>query len=259
MRIAAIYDIHGNLPALEAVLADIYRETVDLIVVGGDVVAGPMPGETLALLQSIEIPTRFIHGNAESEVLRHQAGLEIGGLSPHAEGIARWVAERLTPDQLQFLKSWPTTTRHKIEGLGEVLFCHATPHNDIDVFTPQTSDETLMTILGNVPESIMICGHTHMQFDHTLHHLRIINAGSVGMPFGKTGADWLLLDTNVTFKHTDYDQEKAAERIRHTDYPQAEAFADNNVLQAPTEAQASEMLIQLAAKQAEKRKLNMSN
>jgi predicted phosphodiesterase len=70
MRLAALYDIHGNLPALEAVIEDIYREKVDCIVVGGDVVAGPMPRETLTLLQEGTIPTHFIHGNAESEVLQ---------------------------------------------------------------------------------------------------------------------------------------------------------------------------------------------
>ncbi|MFZ1398175.1 MAG: metallophosphoesterase, partial [Candidatus Promineifilaceae bacterium] len=91
MRIAAVYDIHGNLPALEAVLSEIVKESVDCIVVGGDVVAGPLPNESLQLLQSLDIPTQFIRGNAESELLRHLAGEPPGGLSERANEEARWV------------------------------------------------------------------------------------------------------------------------------------------------------------------------
>jgi len=68
-RMAAIYDIHGNLPALEAVLLEIVRAEVDKVVVGGDVVAGPMPRETLARLLNLDIPVQFIQGNADREIV----------------------------------------------------------------------------------------------------------------------------------------------------------------------------------------------
>lgn len=255
MRLAAIYDIYGNLPALEAVLADIASENVDLIVVGGDVVAGPMPSETLALLQdvSVNIPTQFIHGNAESEVNRFVAGKEIGGLTPQADDVTRWVASCLTPAQKEFIASWSTTLTIELHGLGEVLFCHATPANDIDVFTSLTPDARMLSLFNNVTASLVVCGHTHMQFARIVGDIRVVNGGSVGMPFGKTSADWLLIDREVVFNHTDYDRAKAAARIRQTDYPGAETFAANNVLTAPSEAQALQMLSRLEAMQAEKR------
>lgn len=251
MRIAAIYDIHGNLPALEAVLNEIHSEEVDQIVVGGDVIAGPMPVETLALLQGLSIPIDFIHGNAESEVLRYMAGEEIGALSARAEEIAPWIAEQLTAEHKAFLASWQMTLQLEREGGERVLFCHATPRSDIEVFTRLTPEEHLLDTFANLSASLVVCGHTHMQFERTIAGVRVVNAGSVGMPFGKTGAHWLLLGHTIEFRHTDYDKADAAQRIRQTDYPEAEDFAANNVLQAPSEVQALEFLSQLEANQRE--------
>ena len=74
-----------------------------------------------------------------------------------------------------------------------------------------------------------------MQFDRTIGKIRVVNAGSVGMPFGKPGAYWLLLGPDVQLRHTPYDLAQAAERIRDTEYPQAQDFAARNVLQPPAE------------------------
>ncbi len=76
-----------------------------------------------------------------------------------------------------------------------------------------------------------------MQFDRTVGNLRVVNAGSVGMPFGEPGADWLLLGPGVQLRHTRYDLAHAADRVRETEYPQAEDFAAHNILQPPSEAQ----------------------
>jgi len=249
MRIAAIYDIHGNLSALEAVLHEIRAEAVDCIVVGGDVVAGPLPSETLGLLQSINLPTHFIHGNAESDLLRHWAGQGPGGLSDRADAEAAWLAERLTADQIQFVAGWSTTLTLELEGGEKALFCHATPPSDTAVFTRLTPAEKLVPIFENLGVSLVVCGHTHMQFERVVAGVRVVNAGSVGMPFGATGAYWLWLDDEIVFKQTAYDLAQAAERIRQSDYPQAEDFAAHNVLQAPSEAAALEMLSQLEARQ----------
>jgi Icc-related predicted phosphoesterase len=78
MRLAAIYDIHGNLPALEALLDDVRREKVDQLVIGGDVVPGPMPSDTLALLLNLDIPVQFIQGNGEVAVLAERKGQDPG-------------------------------------------------------------------------------------------------------------------------------------------------------------------------------------
>lgn len=252
MRIAAIYDIHGNLPALEAVIEEIISETVDIIVVGGDVIAGPMPSEALALLQSLSTPTHFIFGNAESELLCHLVGKEPETSSKRAAEETHWNAETLTGEQKKLISDWPATFEHESEALGSLLFCHATPDSDTRVFTPHTPENELFEIFSRTDASLVICGHTHMPFDLTIGTTRVVNAGSVGMPFGNTGADWLLLDKGIKFKHTAYDLEAAAERIRISDYPYAKEFAANNVLQSLSEEQALNMLSQIEADQKKK-------
>src|SRR5437879_4616170 len=125
MRVAAIYDIHANLPALEAVLQDIRQAEVDQIVVGGDVLPGPMPRETIRCLLDLDIPVQFILGNGDREVLAVMRGTETGTVPEKFRDVMRWVAQQLHPEDEQLLASWPTTLRVKIDGIGEVLFCHA--------------------------------------------------------------------------------------------------------------------------------------
>jgi predicted phosphodiesterase len=115
------------------------------------------------------------------------------------------------------------------------LFCHATPNDENKIFTRVTPQESLIPIFDGLNAAVVVCGHTHMQFDRTVGKTRIVNAGSVGMPFGETGAYWLLLGPAVELRRTDYDLNKAAERIRNTDYPQAEEFAEKNILHPPSE------------------------
>ncbi len=127
MRIAAIYDIHGNLPALETVLDEIRRENVDQIVVGGDVLPGPMPRETIRTLLKLDTPTKFIRGNGDRAVLARLRGEETSGLPEQARKAIRWAAEQLTPADERMLADWPETLRISLDTFGEVLFCHATP------------------------------------------------------------------------------------------------------------------------------------
>lgn len=245
MKIAAIYDIHGNSTALETVLEEITKEDVDLIIVGGDVVSGPMPKETLALLQNVKVPTRYILGNAESEVLRYLNGEEIDGLSERANEEAQWVSKQLSAENVEAIKGWSTIEKIQSNELGTLLFCHGTPRSDVEIFTKVTPDRKLEQLFKNVDASVVVCGHTHIQFDRDIENIRIVNAGSVGMPFGKTGADWLLIDSSIHFKHTDYNLEKAAEQILKSNYPHAESFAANNVLKTPSESDAIKMLTKL--------------
>jgi predicted phosphodiesterase len=241
MRVAALYDIHGNLPALEAVLQDIRQAEVDHIVVGGDVVPGPMPRETLACLLGLNIPVQFIQGNGEHEVLAQMAGIETSNVPERSREVVRWVAEQLHPGYQELLDIWPKTLRIEIRGLGEVLFCHATPRNNTEIFTRLTPVDCLLPIFEGLNVSMVVCGHTHMQFDRTIGRVRVVNAGSVGMPFGEPGANWLLLGPDIQLRHTPYDLAKAAERIRDTKYPQAQDFAARNVLQPPSEKEALEV------------------
>lgn len=234
MRVAALYDIHGNLPALEAVLEEVGNTNADRIVVGGDVVPGPMPRETIERLLDAALPVQFIQGNGEIAVLAEMKGVDCGVPPAFREGI-RWNAEQLGPRDRELLASWPGTLRLEIPGLGRLLFCHATPQNPDDVFTRLTPEDRILSLFAHVAADVVACGHTHMQFDRTVGNVRVINAGSVGMPFGKPGAYWVLLASGIEFRRTDYDLKNAAVRIGRTMYPDASQFAANNVLQPPTE------------------------
>jgi predicted phosphodiesterase len=246
MSIAALYDIHGNLPALEAVLEEVRALDVEQIVVGGDVLPGPMPCATLQLLLESTIPARFIQGNGELAVLaqigvdRADAvtywGTPSGRPLPAAQqGVLRWTAAEVHPTYEQVLRSWPRTLRIEVAGLGRVLFCHGTPRSEVECFTRLTPEHLLAQAFAGADASVVICGHTHMQFDRTIGGTRVVNAGSVGMPFGRTGADWLLLGPGVELRHTPYALEDGANRIRATQYPQAIEFAERYVLTSPTE------------------------
>lgn len=238
MRVAALYDIHANLPTLEAVLDDIAQAEVDLVVVGGDVVAGPMPRETLACLLSLDLPIQCIQGNADREVLAQMAGATAGAVPEHVQAIVRWVAHQLEPEHARLMASWPATLSLTIDGVGPALFCHATPHSDTPVFTRLTPEARLIPVFEGISAPLVVCGHTHMQFDRTIGRTRVVNAGSVGMAYGEPGAYWLLLGPTVQLMRTSYNRTRAAARILATSYPQAEDFAANNVVQPPSEAEA---------------------
>jgi putative phosphoesterase len=220
VRVAAIYDIHGNLPALEAVLSDINAEGVDQIVVGGDVVPGPMPKACVALLKDLAVPVHFIHGNGESDILALHRGEPMIRVPSQFHEVMRWVAEDLDPEQIADFAAWTLTTTLEVPGLGQVLFCHATPHDDHRIFTRVTPEPPLRMLLEPTGADVVICGHTHMQFDRTVGAIRVVNAGSVGMPFGESGAYWLMLGPGIELRKTEYDLVDADRRIRATDYPE---------------------------------------
>jgi putative phosphoesterase len=237
MRVAALYDIHANLPALRAVMADVRKEKVDEIVFGGDVLPGPMPRETMDYLRTVDLPTRFISGNGDRYVLEQMRGKEPTEVPKPYWPVIAWNAAELSKEHEEWIESWPKTLSLAIEGVSELLFCHASPRNDMDVFTRLTPEENLAALFVSVRERVVVCGHTHMQYDRTVGRTRVVNAGSVGMPFQAPGAYWLLLGPNVELRRTEYDLEGAAEQIRICEYPMAEEFAEKNVLHPPTEEQ----------------------
>ena len=236
MPIAALYDIHGNLPALEAVLEDVRQAKVDRIVVGGDIVPGPMQGEALDLLLSLPTQVQFIQGNGEVAVLAARAGLDPYKLPPAGRVPVSWSAEQLSREEMRVMQSWPKTLRYETPGLGTVLFCHGTPRDENEIFTKLTPEQRLLPIFEHVEADIVVCGHTHMQFDRLVGNTRVVNAGSVGMPFGEPGAYWLLLSLDIELQRTEYDLAIAAERIGATPYPRARSFAEQYVLRPPSEA-----------------------
>lgn len=241
MRIAALYDIHGNQPALDAVLRDVRSERVDQVVIGGDVLPGPMPRECLDLLYRLEIPVHYLRGNGDREVLATRAGTPNTALPAPAQEAIRWNAGQLTSNDAQRLTHWPADVRLTHPHWGAVLFVHATPRNDTEMFTRRMPEERLRPVFASANASIVICGHTHMQFDRMVGDIRVVNAGSVGMPFQSAGAYWLLLSERVELRRTLYELTAAAALIRRTLYPQAREFAERNVLHPPSEAEMLEV------------------
>ena len=208
MRVAVLCDVHGNLPALEAVVAELASIDVDRIVCGGDVVAGPFPRECLDKL--VDLDAVFVRGNADRE-------------SPRApEGTWEWIVAKLDPKSVEFLRELPQTV-----SLGGVLYCHGSPRDDDEILTRVSSDERFRAALEGVEERLVVGGHTHVQFERVVDGIRFVNAGSVGMPYeGKQGAFWALLDgEDVDFRHTLYAVEAAAAVIRTSGYPGADQIA----------------------------------
>jgi predicted phosphodiesterase len=200
LTVAALYDVHGNLPALDAVLADV---DADVIFVGGDFVAGPWPAETFERLRALGDRVRFIRGNADREVVEPSQEGRSGGPPPE---VMQFVRERLSPDQTEFLTSLPLTETIAVEGLGDVLFCHATPRSDEELLTRISPDERWLAALEGVAAKVVVCGHTHVQFDRRIGDYRVVNAGSVGMPYEKeVGAYWLRLGPDVELRRTPCD------------------------------------------------------
>jgi predicted phosphodiesterase len=193
VRVAALYDIHGNVPALDAVLADVEAAGVDLIVWGGDVALGPNPVETIARMR--ERGGRHVMGNCEREMVRDfDAGVE-----------NTWV-RALGAAERDFLAAFEPTVTVEVDGLGPVLFCHGSPRSDEERITRATPPDRLAPMLEGVAERVVVCGHTHQQFDLRCGDQRVLNAGSVGMPYeGTAAAFWLLLGRDAELRRTDYD------------------------------------------------------
>ncbi len=216
MRVAALYDVHGNLPALTAVLAEVDALGVDAIVVGGDVASGPMPVQALDALRARG--ARFIRGNADRV-------LDLRGASDGETWVRarRWVASRLGEERLAFLAALPLDLTLELSGLGAVRFCHGAPGSDELTITHLTPAERLRGLLHGVNERVVVCGHTHLQFDRTIDGIRVVNAGSVGAPYeAEPGAYWALLGPDVEFRRTPYDVGAAISAIMATGYPKAD-------------------------------------
>jgi predicted phosphodiesterase len=240
MPVAAIADIHGNIQALDAVLADPRCAAAERIVVLGDVIAGTFPGETFDRLAGLCWPpgvaeqspatrpdplgdrVRILSGNAERIVLE-QDGEE-----------SRWARDLLGPERLAAVAAWPASFSIEVEQLGAVLCCHATPTSDEEPLTRITPEADLLAALEGTDEPVVIGGHTHVQYDRVAGPRRYVNVGSVGRPSeGRPGAYWALLGPDVELIRTEYDVEAAAAAVRASGQPTADAVVEK-LLNPPT-------------------------
>jgi putative phosphoesterase len=214
VRVAVVSDIHGNLPALDAVLAEVEEEGVDAVVVAGDVIGGAFGPAVFDRLRSLP-DVRFVRGNADRFVLE--------GIDEFGED---WAAERgrMGDDRLAAVAEWPLTHEVDIDGLGRALVCHAVPTADEPIFTGITPDEEVAALIGDVDADLVVVGHTHIQVDRRLPSgLRIVNPGSVGMPYeGRRGAFWAILGPTVEHRRTAYDVEAAVASMRTNGAPRPE-------------------------------------
>ena len=209
LRVAALYDVHGNLPALEAVLAAVEREHVDAVLFGGDLIWGAWPRECLELALSLGGRARFIRGNTDRSALT---------TIDDESGI--WTRERLSPEQRELVLAWPETLV-----LDDVLYCHATPRSDTEIVLPTSPEERWAEVLDGVDRPVVVCGHTHLQYDEVHAGRRVVNPGSVGNPTERATAWWALLGPDVQLRTSDYDTAAAAAAIRASGFPRTD-FAD---------------------------------
>lgn len=223
MTVAVLSDIHGVLPALEAVLAEPDVAAADRIVLTGDIAAGPQPVEVLDLLRSLGDRVTWVRGNADRELVEHRQGK--AGSIP--DPIAPWAASQLSSSHLQLLADLPLSVTIPVDGLGDVLFCHATPRDDEEVVLVDSRLDRYHEVLADVAAETVVCGHTHMPFTRLAHRRLVVNPGSVGMPYGRAGAHWALLGPGVQLRRSTYDIEAACARVvAESSYPDAAEWAD---------------------------------
>ena len=223
MRILALYDIHGNPDALDAVLNDPRAASPDAVVVGGDVVPGAYAAAALdrldALSERLDAAMHWVRGNGEREV-----AAAVDGAPPTpgdgAAEMAAFTAARLEPERARTLGDLPLTVT--VDG---VLFCHATPRSDEELVTRISTPERWAQVLAGVAAPLVVAGHTHQQDDRVVGGVRFVNAGSVGLPYeGFSDACWLWIEDGVPqLRRTAYDAAAVGARMRDDFPPLAES------------------------------------
>lgn len=220
MRILALYDIHGNPDALDAVLADPRAADPDAVVIGGDVVPGAYAAAALDRLQALKGEVHWLRGNGERET----AAAAVDG-SPHADGdtaaeMAALTAAQLGAERARALGDLPLTVT-----VNGILFCHATPRSDEELLTRISPAERWSEALRGVGAALVVAGHTHQQDDRMVDGVRFVNAGSVGLPYeGDSDARWLWIEDGVPrLRRTAYDAVAVGERMRADFAPLAES------------------------------------
>jgi predicted phosphodiesterase len=235
-RVAVLADVHGVLPALEAVLAEDDVRAADAIVLAGDIASGPQPVETLDLLVGLGERVVWVRGNADRELVE-MARKAFEGEAPDA--VSPWAAQQLRADQVELLAVLPTTVT-----IGDALYCHATPRDDEEMVLVDSPISRWAEVFGGLPEEIrtVVCGHTHMPFARQVDRRLVVNAGSVGMPYGAPGPSWALLTPDgVQLRRSAMDSAKAAERIvAESSYPGREAWVAEYLLSNYSDTEALE-------------------
>jgi predicted phosphodiesterase len=230
-KVAVLSDVHGNAPALAAVLAELEREQPDLVVFGGDFSWGPLPEETFELVRGLD--ARFVRGNADRAVLENRAESER----------ERWMQTHHTREMRDRLAGFEDAVVLEVDGLGAVRFCHGSPRSDEECVTRETPEARVREFSAGVGERVIVTAHVHMQFDRAVAGIRSVNAGSVGLPYeDRRGAFWALLGPGVELRHTTYDLDKTVKRYRASGLPGIEEIVELT-LQPPDQREVIEQAV----------------
>jgi predicted phosphodiesterase len=254
VRVAALYDVHGNDAALAAVLAEIEELGIDLVVVGGDVAGGPFPCEAVDAVRALGDRAIAIRGNGERELIEARLRLDAGTARIDPDDVwssrTHWAAGVLDQERLDWMRALPPFASVDVDGLGDVLFCHASPRSDEEIVTPLSPETRILPMLAGVAQRTIVLGHTHVQFDREVAGRRLVNAGSVGMPYeGDAAAFWALLGSGVDLRRTRYDVTVTCARMRETGIPDAEEYAEG-LAHPPPAAEANEFFERMATRPA---------
>jgi putative phosphoesterase len=246
--VAVLADVHGNLPALSAVLAEPDVAAADAVVLLGDIALGPMPAETLDVLAGLGERAVWVHGNCEREMVTAFDGATVPGPNGPEAAASAALIDRRHRDMLDGL---PLTVNLEIDGLGVCGFCHASPRRDDEMLlvdSPVQRWDAALSGLGGEVETVVF-GHTHMQFDRLAAGRRVVNPGSVGMPYGPPGAHWALLGRGIWLRRTSYDTAAAAKVIEASRYPDGAAWAREYVLHHYSDTEALTAFTEIARQQ----------
>ncbi len=246
--VAVLADIHGNLSALRAVLAEPAVVDAEAVVLLGDIALGPMPAETLDVLAGLGERAVWVHGNCEREMVTAFDCGDVPG--PNGQQAAASAALISRPHR-DLLDGLPLTVTVDIDGLGQTLFCHASPRRDDEMLLVDSPPGRWEAALSGLSSGVqvVVCGHTHMQFDRLAAGRRVINPGSVGMAYGPPGAHWAVLGPDVMLRRTEYDTTAAAEAIAASQYPDGGEWAREYVLSHYSDTEALAAFTEIARQQ----------
>jgi len=223
-RVGVLSDVHGNVPALEAVLAEVDGYDVDVLVFCGDLSWGAEPGRTVNIVRRLGPRAVFVRGNADRAVVELARGL--GAQERPRE---EWMLAQHSAASVQLLADFPHSAVVDVTWPGPVRFCHGSPRSDTELVTPGTPVERLAELARLIPEKTLVTGHTHLQFDRTAAGLRSINAGSVGLPYhdGPPGiAYWATFGPDVHLRQTNYDVNESLRRSVASGDPGTDAITE---------------------------------
>ncbi|RNI23870.1 metallophosphoesterase family protein [Flexivirga caeni] len=238
-QIAVLSDTHGVDPTLAAVLAEPDVRSADLVVVTGDLAAGPQPTQVLDRLRALGDRGLLVRGNADRDLVT----VARGGQPPEGTpAVDLWAAAQLGAADITLLDQLPHPATVDLDDFGQVLFCHGTPRDDNEVVLVDTRLSRWADVLADVPDAVrIVCmGHTHVPFARLVGRRWLVNSGSTGMPYGSSGVPWVLLSASgIRLRTTAIDPaEVAAAVVADSGFPEVDQWVQDYIVHPPSDVDA---------------------